>query len=70
MHLQEYFSAYMASCVYMTAADGLYTDVLFRRKVSLEQTGLTISIQTWYVRSATLTSSLERNWAGLMNKTH
>lgn len=54
----------------MTAADGLHTDVLFRRKVSLEQTGLTASTQAWHVRGATLTSSLERSWAGLMNKTH
>lgn len=64
MHLQEYFSAYMA------VADGLHTDVLFGRKVSLEQTGLTVSTQTWHGCSATLTSSLERSWAGLMNKTH
>lgn len=70
MDLQEYFAAYMVSCVYMMEADGLHTDVLFRRKVSLEQTGLTASIQTWHARFATLTSSLKRSRAGLMNKTH
>lgn len=60
----------MASCVHMTAVDGIDADVLSRRKVSLERTGLTVSIQTLHVHSAALNSGLESSWASLMNEAH
>lgn len=52
----------------MTVVDGIY--VLSRRKVSLEQTGVTVSPQTFHVCSAALTSSSERSWESLMNEDH
>lgn len=54
----------------MTAVDGIDADVLSRRKVSLERTGLTVSIQTLHVHSDALNSGLESSWASLMNEAH